>query len=152
MSDSSFGKRIWTVLKISFPAAMYNLLGMVQSMVDMLFVGRISSVSVAAVGVSMQYVGMLYAFMSLFYVGTNALVSRFFGAKDPEKAGLVSYNMFVLALAFSVPLFVVGFYKSHVLFNILGMSGEIEEIGSVYMKIYCFSIPVLFAQGCFTAV
>ncbi|WP_265821657.1 MATE family efflux transporter [Geovibrio ferrireducens] len=147
MSDSSFGKRIWTVLKISFPAAMYNLLGMVQSMVDMLFVGRISSVSVAAVGVSMQYVGMLYAFMSLFYVGTNALVSRFFGAKDPEKAGLVSYNMFVLALAFSVPLFVVGFYKSHVLFNILGMSGEIEEIGSVYMKIYCFSIPVLFAQG-----
>ncbi|MCD8567170.1 MAG: MATE family efflux transporter, partial [Geovibrio sp.] len=147
MSDSSFGKRIWTVLKISFPAAMYNLLGMVQSMVDMLFVGRISALSVAAVGVSMQYVGMLYAFMSLFYVGTNALVSRFFGANDPEKAGLVSYNLFVLALIFSVPLFIIGYFKSHLLFNILGMSGEIEAIGSVYMKIYCFSIPVLFAQG-----
>jgi putative MATE family efflux protein len=126
---------------------MYNLLGMVQGLVDMLFVGRISALSVAAVGVSMQYAGMLYAFMSLFYVGTNALVSRFFGAKEPEKAGLVSYNMFLFAIAFSVPLFLVGYFKSHILFHILGMSGEIEEIGSVYMKIYAFTIPILFAQG-----
>lgn len=147
MSTSLFSQRVWKVLKISFPAAMYNLMGMLQSMVDMLFVGRISALSVAAVGVSMQYIGMLYAFMSIFYVGTNALVSRFFGSGDTRSSGIVSYNMLIFAIAFSIPMFLFGYFKSHVLFSLLGMSVEIESVGSVYMKIYALTIPILFAQG-----
>lgn len=147
MPQTTFKKRLLIVLKISLPAALYNLLGMVQTMVDMLFVGRISSESVAAVGVSMQYIGLLYAFMSLFYVGTSALVSRFVGAKEPEKAGVVIYNMFILALVVSLPMMLLGLFKSHLLFSLLGMPAEIEAIGAVYMKIYALTIPLLFAQG-----
>lgn len=147
MSQTSFKKRLLIVLKISLPAALYNLLGMVQTMVDMLFVGRISPESVAAVGVSMQYIGLLYAFMSIFHVGTNALVSRHVGANEPEKAGVVIYNMFVMAVALSLPMLVMGLLKSHLLFSLFGMSKEIEAIGSVYMRIYAITIPLLFMQG-----
>ncbi|WP_022849706.1 MATE family efflux transporter [Limisalsivibrio acetivorans] len=126
---------------------MHNLMGMLQSMVDMIFVGRISPMSVAAVGVGMQYIGLLYAAMSLFYVGTNALVSRFVGAERPEDAGRVTANMFGFALVFSIPIFLFGLTKAAFLFNMLGIKGEVAAIGSSYMSIFSFTVPLLFMQG-----
>lgn len=75
------------VLAISLPSAFHNLMNMVQTMIDMLFVGRISAVSLASVGVSMQYTAMLYAFMSLVYVGTNVLSPAFMARKRWKKPG-----------------------------------------------------------------
>ena len=139
--------RVKKILSLSLPAALNYLLGMIQTMIDMMFVGRISSVSVAAVGVSMQYIGMLFAFMSLFYMGTNALVSRFTGAGRKEDAGSVIFSMAVVAIVLSVPLMVVGALKSEYFFLLLGTGPEVAKTGAEYLGLFSLIIPLMYLNG-----
>jgi len=144
---SFFNDRYKKVLRISIPAAMHNLLNMVQAMIDMLFVGRISAVSVAAVGVSMQYMGLMYAFMSLIYVGTNALVSRFYGARDMTKAGQVIFMMLCFSFVISIPLTFVAYNYGPYLFKILNTGEEVATQGAIYMRMFSYGIPAMFVMG-----
>ncbi|WP_303852085.1 MATE family efflux transporter [Seleniivibrio woodruffii] len=135
------------VLAISLPSAFHNLMNMVQTMIDMLFVGRISAVSLASVGVSMQYTALLYAFMSLVYVGTNVLVSRFYGSKDMEKAGQTIYVMILFSFVISLPLMFFCLFHSSVLFEILGTGKDVVHEGTIYISNYSYALPALFVQG-----
>lgn len=137
------------VLKISLPAAFHNLMNMVQNMVDMLFVGHISAVSLASVGVSMQYIGLMYAFMSLLYVGTNVLVSRFFGAKDMRGAGQTIFMMLLFSFVLSIPLMFFCMYQSPFLFHILNTGKDVADVGTVYISTLAYSIPAMFVSGVF---
>jgi putative MATE family efflux protein len=135
------------VLAISLPSAFHNLMNMVQTMIDMLFVGRISAVSLASVGVSMQYTAMLYAFMSLVYVGTNVLVSRFYGSKEMGKAGQTVYVMILFSFVISLPLMFFCLFHSPILFEILGTGDDVVREGTVYISTYSYALPALFVQG-----
>ncbi|WP_277656980.1 MATE family efflux transporter [Seleniivibrio woodruffii] len=135
------------VLAISMPAVFHNFMNIVQSMVDMLFVGRISSVSLASVGVSMQYTTMLYAFMSIVYVGTNVLVSRFYGSKEMDRAGQTVYMMFLFSFVISLPLMYFCVFHSPFLFEILGTDAEVVRDGAIYLSTYSYAMPALFIQG-----
>jgi putative MATE family efflux protein len=140
-------ERYKKVLRISIPAALHNLLNMVQAIIDMFFVGMVSAVSVAAVGVSMQYMGLMYAFMSLIYVGTNALVSRFYGARDMSKAGQAIFMMICFSFTISVPITYIASNYGHFLFNILNSGAEVAEQGAVYMKTFAIAIPAMYVMG-----
>jgi putative MATE family efflux protein len=142
-----FNERYNKVLRISIPSALHNFLNMLQGIIDMFFVGKISSVSVAAVGVSMQYMGLMYAFMSLFYVGTNALVSRFFGAKDMSKAGQVIFIMIAFSFVVSVPVTYIAAEHGVSLFHILNMTGEVADQGAQYMQVFAVGIPAMYVMG-----
>jgi len=146
---SFFNERYKKVLRISLPAAMHNLLNMVQGLIDMFFVGSISAVSVAAVGVSMQYMGLMYAFMSLIYVGTNALVSRFYGARDMTKAGQTIFMMICFSFVISLPITFIAVNYGPFLFNILNTCEEVAVTGTAYMKMFALGIPARYVMGVF---
>lgn len=140
-------ERYKKVLRISIPSAMHNFLNMVQTIIDMFFVGKISAASVAAVGVSMQYMGMMYAFMSLIYTGTNALVSRFFGARDMSKAGQTVFMMICFSFLISGPLTFIAYNYGGWLFQILNASDEVVKQGEIYMKTFAYGIPAMYVMG-----
>jgi len=144
---SLINERYRKVLKISLPAAMHNFMNMVQSMVDMLFVGQISAISLAAVGVSMQYMGLMYAFMSLLYVGTNALVSRFFGARDMSKAGETIFMMIILSFLLSTPTMLVVMNFGAEMFGLLNTGSEVAAEGVRYLSVFAYGIPAMFVMG-----
>lgn len=144
---SFINERYRRVLKISIPSAMHNFLNMVQGIIDMFFVGRISAASVAAVGVSMQYMGLMYAFMSLIYVGTNALVSRFFGGRDMTKAGETIFMMICFSFIISTPITFIAYNYSDFLFELLNAGDTVVKEGSLYMKTFAFGIPAMYVMG-----
>jgi putative MATE family efflux protein len=135
------------VLRISIPSAMHNFLNMVQGMIDMFFVGRISAASVAAVGVSMQYMGMMYAFMALIYVGTNALVSRFYGARDMDKAGQTIFMMLIFSFIISGPITYIVFNYGEELFRLVNAGEPVVQQGKVYMSAFAYGIPAMYIMG-----
>lgn len=142
-----FNDRYRKVLRISIPSAMHNLLNMVQAMIDMFFVGMLSAVSVAAVGVSMQYMGLMYAFMSLLYVGTNALVSRFYGARDMSKAGQTVFMMIAFSFVLSAPVTFIAYNYGPYLFHILNTGEDVAKVGTEYMKVFALGIPAMYVMG-----
>ncbi|MFN3787246.1 MAG: MATE family efflux transporter, partial [Sulfurihydrogenibium azorense] len=91
------------ILSLAVPAAFSNLFDMIQVIVDMIMLGRVSPVAIAAAGISMQFLGLLYAFMASFSVGNSAVVSRFVGAKELDEASKTTFTSSVIAFLISIP-------------------------------------------------
>ena len=58
---SLFPKKHQKILKLSFPAAINSLLDMLQVITDLIMVGRISAFAVAAVGLGLQSLMLVFA-------------------------------------------------------------------------------------------
>lgn len=142
-----FNERYRRVLAISLPAAFHNLFNMMQNMVDLLFVGRISAVGLAAVGVSMQYIGLIFALLSVLYVATNVLVSRFYGARDMRQAGQTIYMLLMFSFVISIPVMLFCFFKAPFLFHLLGTGKDVAQGGGIYIKTFAMAIPAMALMG-----
>ncbi len=147
----SLSPQVRRVLSLALPVALSNLIDMLQMLVDLLMVGRISPEAIAAVGMSIQFMGLIYVLASPFSVGTNALVSRFIGAKKREEADKVTFIMAVFAFFVSIPLSVIGIFFSKYFFLIMGTSEEVAKVGEQYFSILSFTILIVFSGTVFYA-
>ncbi|MDD2951119.1 MAG: MATE family efflux transporter, partial [Sulfuricurvum sp.] len=68
------------VLRLAIPAALKHLLDIVQILIDMLMVGALGVAALAAVGLSMQFLMVFQALMSVYAVGSSAMISRYIGS------------------------------------------------------------------------
>ncbi len=132
------------ILSLAIPAALNNLLDTIQLLVDTLMIGRISSEAVAAVGLSGQLIILIYAFLSLFYTGTGALVSRLYGAKDIESANKTIFSTAVVSFFISIPFFILLNRYSSFYFSFMGTSETVSQLGEMYIYFLSFSIPFIF--------
>ena len=87
-----------------------------QSMVDMYFVSRLGSQSVAAVGMSGASLMVLITLFMGLHAATVAMVARAIGAGDERRAGKVAAQALLLAIALAVLVSVAGYFGSpHIL-------------------------------------
>lgn len=132
------------IIKIAIPAAIHNLIDTLQLLVDIFMVGKLSPAAVAAVGLSGQLIVLIYSFISVFYVGTNAIASRYYGAKDLKNFKRVSFNAGVFALVSSLPITFLTLIWNTQFFQVMGTSQRVQILGKEYLDILSFSIPALF--------
>jgi len=136
--------KVSKILNIALPAAMNSLLDMVNIIVDMIMVGFISSAALAAVGVSMQFLMLNYAFMTVFYVGVGALVSRLYGAGNIEGVNIALFNVAIFATLFAVPLMFLGLFVNPYFFEWMNLSGDSYTLGVEYLGILLLTLPLMF--------
>lgn len=134
------------ILKLSIPAAVSNFFDMIQVIVDMIMLGRVSAEAVAAAGLSMQFLGFLYAVMAFFSVGTSALVSRLTGAKQYQEVSKVIVVSCVIAFVMSLPFTAAGILYPQLIFQLMGASPDVVKNGVVYYQILSLTIPVIFIE------
>jgi putative MATE family efflux protein len=139
------------ILNLSIPAALNSFLDMVQILVDMLMVGRISSVSLAAIGLGMQIIMFLGTIITIFYVGSNALISRLVGAGELDSASRASFSLIVLSFIFAIPIAFLWYFIAEPLLTLLGALPEVVSVGASYLHILAFSIPLIFARQVMTS-
>lgn len=132
------------ILHLAIPAALTNLLDTLQLLIDILMVGRISPEAVGAVGLSGQLIILIYSFISIFYIGTNVLVSRFYGEKKPEEAGKAVSGLLIISVLFSLPFFIYTYEFSGSYFSLMGAERSVINLGTDYTSILSLSIPFLF--------
>ncbi len=137
--------KIKKVLSLSIPVAISNFIDMLQMLVDLVMVGRISPQAIAAVGMSIQFMGLIYVLSSPFSVGTNALVARFIGAKKNKEADKVIFIVSICAFLISIPLTIVGIFYSKYIFLFMGTSEEVAKVGEEYFSILSVAILIVFA-------
>ena len=75
---------------------------MLQVITDLIMVGTISAFAVAAVGLGLQSLMFVFAVLTLFQVGTNALISRFYGAGKMGQASLALSTLWMFASGLSL--------------------------------------------------
>jgi putative MATE family efflux protein len=134
------------ILNISLPAAFNSMLDMLQVITDLIMVGSISAFAVAAVGVGLQSLMLIFAVLTLFQVGTNALISRFKGAGKMNQASLALSTLLQFAFVLSMFIVPIWYFGSSWLYVWFDVAPEVMELGSGYVQILTFMMPFIFMR------
>lgn len=131
------------------PAALNSLLDMSNFLVDMIMVGQISHHSLAAVAVGMQYMMLVYTFVIMFYTGINAVVSRYIGAGEGDKASVATFNIAWFGFLFSLPITWMAFQYHEMFFSWISDDVQLLQAGGDYMGAVLFVLPLMFIRTIF---
>lgn len=131
------------ILQIALPSGLNSLLDVINMSVDLLMIGTFGSVAIVAVGVSLNFMMLFFAVTTIIFVGNSALVARFLGQKEYQKANEVALSLTFASFILSIPLTIGAFYGFGFFFDWIGITQEVKEIGDMYLKITLLSIPFL---------
>ncbi|MCJ2531363.1 MAG: MATE family efflux transporter [Candidatus Thermoplasmatota archaeon] len=137
-----------TILALAWPVILANLFQTLTTTVDLLMVGRLPdpAVALAAVGFGGQMVFFTFTIMISITSGTVALIARYVGAKEPEKAGEVLGQSLLLGLILSLPVVLVGFVFGDAIVALFGADPEVVAAGGTYIRTVFLAAPFLFTM------
>ncbi|OYZ35579.1 MAG: MATE family efflux transporter [Sulfuricurvum sp. 17-40-25] len=126
------------------PAALKQLLDIVQLLIDMLMVGTLGIAALAAVGLSMQFMMLIQTLMGIYVVGGSAVISRYIGSGRSKRAGSVAYVTAIMAFVLSFVIMTIGYYGSESFFRLMGSDAEVIKLGSIYFGTLSLGMLLIF--------
>ncbi len=138
-NDLGTGEIRGLVLKLAVPAMLAQLVNVLYSIVDRIYIGNIpyeGARALAGLGVCGPVVTMMSAFAAWIGVGGAPLVSISLGQKDEKKAEQILANAFMMLLVMSGLIMVLGYLFKDILLMKFGATEEIFPFAQAYMSIY----------------
>ncbi len=132
LTEGGILRNIW---HISLPIMVGNMLQNTFNIVDMIFVGKLGSDAIAAVGMSGVILGILHVAIFGIYMGTTAMVARFIGAKEKAKAENVAMQSVLLGLFCYVVISIVGYALAGPMLEGLGADEKVLPHGISYIRV-----------------
>jgi putative MATE family efflux protein len=141
------------LFKMAFPVMATSFLQMAYNLVDMFWIGRTGSRSVAAVGSAGFYMWLSFAFIMISKVGAEVRVSQSIGGGNFSRAKDYARNALQMNLLLSIIYGVTVYFFSDKLIGFfkLGDSGVIS-MGVSYLKIISLGMIFSFSNQVFTGV
>jgi putative MATE family efflux protein len=133
INEDSSTKKV--IMKLAWPVIAEHSLATITHIVDMMMVGRLGASAVAAVGLTMQPVFFSTALASALGVGTTALVSRFTGSDQNEKAASVLQQSVLLSIIFSLVFAAIFYFSAPYLLTLMGGEAEVIRLGTGYLRV-----------------
>jgi putative MATE family efflux protein len=135
-------RRDWTqgnifknLLMLSWPMMVTQTLMSLGPTIDMIWVGKLGGVAVAAVGVSGVVVMLAQGVMMGFTTGMLALIARAIGAKDMMTANRVAQQAVVVTAAYSLLMALIGHFFGEKIIALVSSDPEIVRLGTIYLRI-----------------
>ena len=132
------------ILLFSLPLMASNVLQVLFNMADIAVIGRFAgSLSMAAVGSTSTAVTLFTGVLIGIGGGVNALVARYFGAKDRQELGRTIHCAAIICLICGIVILIFGFFGSRPLLQLLNTKPELLDKATLYMQIYFCGMPAL---------
>lgn len=132
------------IVKIAWPAFVELTLTQLTSMADMMMVGRLGAYAISGVGLTNQPKFLLMTMFIAMNVGATALIARYKGAGEREKANKVLRQALLLTFVLSLTASIIGYIFAEPMVKFMGaadgetMGGidhETLAAGTIYLKI-----------------
>jgi putative MATE family efflux protein len=123
------------IIKLALPVALENVLHMAVFIVDIIMIGRLGTVPVAAVGLAGALGFIVAMVFTALNVGTTALVARDFGAKQKEEARKVAGQSILISVIFGLTISPLLFYFADDILVLMSAEESVVALGSQYLKI-----------------
>ncbi len=143
-SDLTSGSVLRNVFVLSFPIVLTQFFQTAFNIVDTIFVGRLGSTALAAVGISGQILFLIITIIMGLAIGTSAMVARFVGAGDNDSAANVVVQSTFIGFFSSAFLAIIGIAYSKELLQLVGAKGEVLIEGMKYLQIILIAGIVMF--------
>ena len=134
------------ILKLSIPSAINSLLDMLQVITDLIMVGRISAFAVAAVGLGLQSLMLVFAILTVLHIGTSALLSRFVGAGQMNRASVGLSTLLRFAFFLSLPMMLLWYFLASNVYVWFGTAPEVIALGEDYVQMLTLMLPFVFVK------
>jgi putative MATE family efflux protein len=133
--DWTKGSVIGNLLRLSWPMVMMESLWVVSQIVDLIWVGRLGSNSIAGVGIANIILMLVYSVDMGLLVGVRAMIARFAGAGDPEGANRVAGQAIVLGVCCGTVITVAGVLFCERLLGLFGADAAVVAQGTAYLRV-----------------
>jgi putative MATE family efflux protein len=120
--DFTEGRLGRAILLLSIPAVLEMVMESVFAIVDIFFVSRLGSDSVATVGITESMMTVIYAISIGLGTATTSLVSRRIGEKKTEQASNTAFQAILLGLLAGIIIGIAGALNSERLLRLMGAS------------------------------
>ncbi len=139
-TEGSIVRNLWS---LSWPMLINNTLNALGPTVDMIWIGKLGTSAIAGVGVSGLAVMVIISLISGLFTGTIALVASYIGAKDEQGANCAAQQAFVIGLAFSLLMALVGIFLAAPFLRVLGVDASVVDEGAIYLQIQLIGIVTM---------
>jgi putative MATE family efflux protein len=133
--DWTKGNILKNLLLLSWPMAITQTLMSLGPTIDMIWVGKLGTMAIAAVGVSGVAVQLAQGAMMGLTQGVRALIARSIGAKDMATANRVAQQSIVVCITFSILMAIIGIFLAEEIVSLVTTNTEIINIGASYLRI-----------------
>lgn len=124
------------IVRIAWPSFIELILTQLASMIDMMMVGQLGAWALSAVGLTTQPKFMMMTMFMAMNVGATAMVARYKGAGEPEKANGIMRQALLLTLVLASVSSVIGYIFSEPLIAFMGAADQQTlEGGTIYLQI-----------------
>ena len=131
-TEGSIVRNLWS---LSWPMMISSSLMTLGPTIDMIWIGKLGSTSMAAVGVSGMAVMVANSLIMGVFAGLRAMVARYVGAGDIRGANHVTQQAFTLGAALAAFMAIIGVFFSEQILTLLGVEADVIELGAAYMRI-----------------
>lgn len=138
-NDFTQGNVVGNILKLAVPMTLAQLINVLYSIIDRIFIGRIpenATLALTGLGLCLPITSIVMAFANLFGMGGAPLCSIERGRGNEEEAEKIMGNSFVLMLAFGVVLTVLGLIFKKPLLYMFGASDATYPYAVEFAEIY----------------
>ena len=133
--DWTQGSIIRNLLSLAWPMIISQSLNMLGPTIDMIWVGKLGSASIAGVGVAGIAVGLVMSAMTGLMMGMRAMIARFIGANDVRGANNVAMQAFAVSAAFAILLAIIGIFLAESILGLFGLEVDVIAEGAAYLRI-----------------
>lgn len=140
--DKTAGKEI---IGLAWPSITEQILEMTVGMVSTIYMGRIGTNAVAAVGMVNMLMGFLQTVFSGLAIGTTVIIARITGEGNKTEARRALIQSGYMAIVAGILLTALGrTFSAYILgFFFGGSEAEVFNIGADYFNIVLFNLPFL---------
>lgn len=135
--DMTEGSILKQIVFFSLPLMLGNVFQMLYNTVDSVVVGNfVGKQALAAVGSTTMIVNMLVFFFNGFATGAGVVISRFFGAKDPERLHRAIETTMAATMLLCIAFTVIGVEAVKPMLIFMSTPEDVFGEATVYLRIY----------------
>lgn len=142
-----------TLLKLTWPIIATNFIQTTYGLVDMIWVGKLGSGPVAAIGTASFFVNLAAALFSMIAIGSGVKVAHSIGADKEEEAKQYIHNGFLLSIVLGIVymVFILSTKQGLIGFFDLG-NAKIERMATQFLVISMIGTIFTFFNTLFSLV
>ena len=139
------------IFALAIPAILEMMLHTLVWTADTAMVGRLDPASISSVNLGSQMVFTISSILGGLGIGATALVARYIGANDKEKAERIATQSIGIGVIISLLIGITGILTSNMIFRNIVKDPQVVTLGTQYLEILfigsIFFIPLLITNA-----
>ncbi|MDP4008192.1 MAG: MATE family efflux transporter [Candidatus Peregrinibacteria bacterium] len=146
------GPILTSLLSLSIPIVVANILQTMYQLVDTFWVGRLGADAIAAVSITFPIIFLLIALGGGLTIAGSVLVAQYKGAKNYAKVDHISAQTLLIMILISFVLTIFGYFSSSFLVSLMGAETSVAADASAYLQISFLGMIFLFGYFVFQSL